>query len=135
MGVAYDAIGSPLVTESEQGIWKAGRRCPDVVLQSAEQTEPQRLYSTVRYGKFLVISLGGPLQNSWSEFQDKVKPYCIVPTGQSLSGAVKSGAPTFECEQVKPDEKLVVVVRPDMYIGYVGTEEDSKSFLSKSLRG
>ncbi|OTA96855.1 hypothetical protein M434DRAFT_27471 [Hypoxylon sp. CO27-5] len=52
MGLSYDG-GSELISESERGIWKAGKRCPDIRLIRIDDDEVIRLYSAVSYGRLL----------------------------------------------------------------------------------
>ena len=134
MGVAYDGIGSTLVMESERGIWKAGRRCPDITLASSSISQPQRLYETVVYGQFSVLSIGGPLRESWPEVSRTTKRYILLPIVDGLHGASNSSGQStsiFESQDVHGGENFVVVVRPDMYIGCVGSESDAVSYLSQ----
>lgn len=136
MGVAYHGVGSTLVKESERGIWKAGRRCPDIILSSANIPEPQRLYNTVIYGQFSVLSVGGPLRKSWSEFPGNIKRYTILPVLDGLpcaGNSVEGSTLIWESQEVHADEYFVVVVRPDMYIGCVGSESDALTFLSQTV--
>lgn len=135
MGVAYDESGSALVSESEHGIWKAGRRCPDIVLsRPGFPNESRRLYSTLAYG-FSIISCGGSLD--WSSFDGKIATYRLLSAGEASSevGSTSGGQAswTFASSEVQPDERFVVVVRPDTYIGYVGTEPGASEYLSRLL--
>lgn len=132
MGVAYDGSGSALVTESEHGIWKAGRRCPDIVLSTPGYPEKsRRLYSTLAYG-FSIVSCVGALKEDWSRFDGKTSMYRLVPVASS-TGTEEKMSQTFECSEIHPDERFVVVVRPDTYIGYVGTESSAAAYLSQTL--
>ncbi|KAI1212016.1 FAD binding domain-containing protein [Annulohypoxylon truncatum] len=58
MGVSYDGIGSEIIAESERGIWKAGKRCPDIWVTPIGSNEATRLYSITSYGKYLILFLG-----------------------------------------------------------------------------
>lgn len=132
MGVSYDGTGSALLTESEQGFWKAGRRCPDLVLHQRDCNDEIRLYSTVAYGQFSILSIGGPLNQRWSNLSVSMARYAVLPADQEANDA---GELTFRSPDVQPDEHFVAVVRPDMYIGFVGTEDDAVSYLSKTVIG
>ncbi|KAK8862794.1 3-hydroxybenzoate 4-monooxygenase [Apiospora arundinis] len=156
MGVAYNGIGSPLVVESEQGIWKAGKRCPDFTLTKARYPtcghkfpEQQRLYSMVSYGRFLVLVLGDrdgqTADYEWGIWHvpdvfvllPPRDPATKTNTAADIRANNESGSSAnlsadsvadysdttdlvFESDVVNPDDSFVVVVRPDMYIGYVG---------------
>lgn len=137
MGVAYGDCGSPLVTESQNGIWKAGRRCPDIILHSSG-SESRWLYSTVTYGQFSVLACGRPLTETWSDFEDICTRYTLLPASseeadRSLSADEKTL--TFVSEDIDPREQFVVIARPDMYIGYVGSEKQALEYLSRAVKG
>lgn len=134
MGVAYDGSGSALITESEHGIWKAGRRCPDVVLSTpGSPVESRRLYSTLVYG-FSLLSCGGPLEEDWSRLDGEISTYRLLAVGAGSDLKTETEVSrTFETSEVHPDERFVVVVRPDTYIGYVGTESGAAAYLLQTL--
>jgi phenol 2-monooxygenase (NADPH) len=132
MGVAYDGMPSALLAESEQGIWKAGRRCPDIYLNVPRSIESRRLYSSVSYGRFLVISIGGLQDTSLRRFQDVTTPFHLFPSNEVPADADEK---TFGSDIAIPGEKFVVVVRPDMYIGCVGSEAAASAYLSSIFRG
>ncbi|WQF82288.1 Putative FAD-binding domain, FAD/NAD(P)-binding domain superfamily [Colletotrichum destructivum] len=150
MGVAYDGTGSPLVHESSHGIWTAGRRCPDVLLAPVSAVsggEPKRLYELVssQYGKHLVLRVGGQPGAS-RDPSAGVRLFNIKPqqaeeeTRTTSTGAgdspAESSSSTFTAEWAADDDNFTVVVRPDMYIGYVGQGDDGwrdyLSYLSQS---
>ncbi|KAI2619768.1 FAD binding domain-containing protein [Hypomontagnella submonticulosa] len=135
MGVSYAGVGSELIVESERGIWKAGKRCPDLRLTRAGSEETTRLYSTISYGKYLVFFVGQ------SEIQLSFKSVCsyfvLLPkisvdgdkSGYSngFGGQVK----VFLSDDVATEDSFVVVVRPDMYIGYVGEGNGWREYLEQ----
>ncbi|EXF83450.1 uncharacterized protein N0V96_001292 [Colletotrichum fioriniae] len=142
MGVSYDGTGSPLIQEApSQGIWTAGRRCPDVFLTPASGEEPKRLYDLVagKYGKHLVLKIGrqsnGPALGDG--LQDLTRLFTVAPhnaeTPRTTAVSEDSSSPetSFSAEWAKDDDDFTVVVRPDMYIGYVGLGgEGWKDYLS-----
>ncbi|KAK7921486.1 FAD monooxygenase [Apiospora marii] len=153
MGVAYDGMGSPLVVESEQGIWKAGRRCPDLEVQFASPHFPgptrdtYRLYETARsfgYGRFLLLVIGHHSHAAptldW-QFRSVANAVTLVWPGAILSLTDPNKAPrggfhypgewSFVTDAVGPDDSFMVVVRPDLYIGYVGDIEGLLSYMAK----
>lgn len=134
MGVAYDGMPSALLTESEKGIWKAGRRCPDLYLCVPRSNEAKRLYASVSYGRFLVFSVGAPQDASLRRFKDVTTLFRLFHNSQVPAEQDGEGA-TYGSDVAIPGEKFVVVVRPDMYIGCVGTEADAESYLSTIFRG
>ncbi|KAF4462068.1 phenol 2-monooxygenase [Fusarium albosuccineum] len=134
MGVAYGEFPTPLVSGSEQGIWKPGERCPDVYLTTASG-ESTRLYASVSYGGFLVISVGRHLNNAPTH-PSQASVFTILPPGvtnghNGVSNGVSNGATNgktqetvFTADWASESEPVVVVVRPDMYVGYVGKSDD-----------
>ena len=111
MGVNYNEFVTPLVQGVEQGIWKPGYRCPDVTLET-DAGEATRLYANVSYGNFIVLSVGKRMS---ADLVPSVI-YNILPhdtASQAVSG-------NFTADWVTAEDSLVVVVRPDMYVGYVG---------------
>lgn len=133
MGVTYDGFGSPLVESSEHAIWRSGERCPDVIISSKSASEPTRLYSEVSYGKFVVLSIGKSLDLS-STYGPGVTSYSILPstsiaTEQNGAAAVNGHASVtkreFQADWVSPEDAFVVIVRPDMYIGFVGSDQNN----------
>ena len=134
MGVSYDGLGSELISESERGIWKAGKRCPDIYL-SQSGSDTMRLYSMLSYGKFVVLAIGGP-QGCHGHFTDVCTHLTLLPDAsrEKHANGYSKEAPTeekiFSSDVVTDDQTLVVVVRPDMYIGYVGDGEGWKEYLA-----
>lgn len=139
MGVAFDGINSPLIIESEHGIWQAGRRCPDIVLRATEHTNETRLYSTVKYGQFSVLSVGAALNEGWPNLPISLARYTIFSADRSeyrvSCGTISGKGLTFESPDVALDERCVAVVRPDMYVGFVGSKAEAISYLSKTVLG
>ena len=113
MGVTYRNSGSALVKPSERGIWRAGDRCPDVVLQRNGRFT--RLYTDAGYGRFLAILVNASLDH------DMAVSYTVGEGG--LYSADWAG-----------DEPYVVVVRPDMYVGCVGSEDEAREYLDDVFR-
>jgi hypothetical protein len=130
MGVSYDEVGSELIHVSSRGLWIAGKRCPDLELTpvaSASQ-EATRLYSIVEYGKYLVLSIGGSLEEgSTSSFGDIARVMALLPA--SAAGSPSTGE-AFRSVLIGPDESFTVVIRPDMYIGYVGDGNGWRDYLA-----
>lgn len=133
MGVAYDEVGSELIHVSSRGLWIAGKRCPDLELtpvggSGGEAT--RRLYSIVDYGKYLVLAIGGqPQEGGTSRFGDITRALTLLPAGPG-SGAPQPTGEAFRSELVGPDESFTVVIRPDMYIGYVGDGNGWEDYLA-----
>ncbi|KAF4968848.1 hypothetical protein FSARC_3814 [Fusarium sarcochroum] len=125
MGVNYSEFLTPLVQGSEQGIWKPGYRCPDVVL-TTRSGETTRLYSNVSYGNFFVLSIGKHPDNGTIQ----APVYTILPheVTNGLNGHAenKSNEKVFTADWISTESPRIVIIRPDMYVGYVsnGTEDE-----------
>ncbi|KAI1472619.1 FAD binding domain-containing protein [Daldinia caldariorum] len=135
MGVSYDGIGSELIEDSEQSIWKAGKRCPDIQLVRDGTNEMIRLYSIALYGNYLVLFVGG--SEVVQSFRD-ICTYLILRTGtseQTPTDGYNNGSQDevriFSSDAVTIDDNFTVVVRPDMYIGYVGKGDGWKQYLGQ----
>ncbi|KAJ6788942.1 hypothetical protein PWT90_05194 [Aphanocladium album] len=116
MGVSYEACGSPLVQQSEHGIWKAGFRCPDMIVKSASGEE-RRLYSQATYGKYLLLSVGKVQATTDSDHP--ITRYSILPDGASSDEKEEN---MYTADWATADDVFSVVVRPDMYIAFVSKD-------------
>lgn len=133
MGVTYRDLASPLVRASQHGIWNAGDRCPDVRLTLPNGGETW-LYSVVTYGKYLILSLGGALSVE-EKYEGIATTYTILaapgasPTTDVAENGVGSeefgAGSVFKADWLAAEESAVVVVRPDMYIGFVSVDTTS----------
>lgn len=123
MGVNYGDFATPLIQGAGLGIWKPGYRCPDVEMtESSGKT--LRLYENVSYGDFIVLAIGRRLP----AMSVSAPVYTILPNG-STNGHLechqnRDGDKDFTADWVKNEDSAIVIVRPDMYVGYVGTFED-----------
>lgn len=138
MGVTYHDLGSSQVVESQRGIWAAGKRCPDIVVATAGAAEasPQRLYGVARYGRFLILQVGGANRvQLFDPYRDAADVFILVAHGDSTDsdGHRVGNRQTFVSDQVAPGEHFTVVVRPDMYIGCVSGEDGAAEYLGKLL--
>ncbi|KAK7931138.1 Monooxygenase- FAD-binding protein [Apiospora marii] len=136
MGVAYGAVGSCLIAESERGIWKAGSRCPDLTLASRkladeQQQQQQRIYSLAQYGRFLILVIGGASNDDVQALQQFRHVADLLALVNPAEGAIDSDGSTgtFTSDLVAPADKFTVLVRPDMYIGYVGDTRGAQQYL------
>lgn len=189
MGVAYDDVGSDLVSgglpagdkddlkamTTPASCWVPGRRCPDVHLipagggaaaaagndnnadaAAAAAVEPaarggSRVYALAEYGKFLVFLFGeahlATDTTAWprashATFYKVLGPTAaaVVPTVAAAGEAVlHKGIYTVAEPGVAgssgtgSSDSFAVVVRPDMYVGYVGQGDGWKSYLAEIL--
>ena len=94
----------------------------------ASDSQVTRLYSIVEYGKYLVLSIGGSLEEgSTSSFKDIARVLALLPAEAAAS---PSTGEAFRSGLIGPDESFTVVIRPDMYIGYVGDGNGWKDYLA-----
>ncbi|PHH79229.1 hypothetical protein CDD82_2527 [Ophiocordyceps australis] len=129
MGVAYHELDSPLIKPSAHGIWKAGHACPDLQLDTPNGTT--RIYAEVSYGKYLLLSIGrvgGPIGHEHVAVHYHIIPQNTPP--KSGSAHVKAHDKVFRAAWADENDCFMVVVRPDMYIGFVGRRSaDCKAYL------
>ncbi|KAK8094772.1 hypothetical protein PG997_001457 [Apiospora hydei] len=138
MGVNYDGLDSPLIAASEQGIWKAGKQCPDLELMPCFSTRLERgelrLYAmvthTINYGSFLLLDVGTKSHDAYAFYGGG---RVGESAGEGNAGFTKPELEAFESEVVNPEDSFTVVVRPDMYVGYVGDKEGVMAYLTKVL--
>lgn len=153
MGVAYDEVGSELISETISktaektpghqlaSCWVPGRRCPDLNLIPAAPGGSQqgsRVYSLVEYGKYVVFLFGqANLEtDTTSSVGANATFYKVLPPGTTTTVPKKGVYTVAEPDVAGSSEtdSFVVVVRPDMYIGYVGegaADAGWKSYLAE----
>lgn len=130
MGVSYEGCGSPMVQLSEHGIWKAGFRCPDMVVKTLDGDE-KRLYSEASYGKYLLLSVG-KAQASNDSNSSLITKYTILPEGATCDGTAEH---TYTADWATADDVFFVIVRPDMYIASVSEDlATCESYIKNTLR-
>ncbi|TEA21357.1 Aromatic hydroxylase fmpF [Colletotrichum sidae] len=153
MGVSYDGTGSPLIQGSAQGIWIPGKRAPDVYLApGAADQEPKRLYELLagKYGKHTVLKIGRGQQQQQQQsgsgsaaaddLKDVARVFRVAPPHQAETRTTQAAeeeeesSASFTAEWAGADDDFAVVVRPDMYIGYVGQGDDWKRYLAYLTR-
>ncbi|KAE8149944.1 monooxygenase [Aspergillus avenaceus] len=124
MGVSYPP-GSRLVRESKHGDFIAGQRCPDLhvrnLSEGKDNTQLERLYSIFKYGRFKIFIIGGKANVS-SEVTQRFSDVAEFWHVHNIPCAIGSGLPEYFAEWVQGDEDTVVVIRPDLYVGYAGAE-------------
>ncbi|OJJ97395.1 hypothetical protein ASPACDRAFT_53633 [Aspergillus aculeatus ATCC 16872] len=138
MGVSY-LPSTPLVKTSSHADFVAGSRCPDLWVTSLPPTrlfaaavenpevakwEPSktRLYEIFQYGKFKVFFLGKDAPTEWEYQAVKLQQKAEFWNVHALSQRVTSLVYEYQAEWVDDAHEAVVVVRPDLYVGYVGQD-------------
>lgn len=142
MGVQYSGLSSPLVRESEHGIWKAGHRAPDLWL-SDSKGDAVRLYQKLIYGRYLLIIVGAgtrAVEVQQPEFVTllrltslKAKSIGLDKSEDVVEEEVHPDA--FGCSWVKRAEEYAVLVRPDCYVEFVGTVDEVLGYTEQRLPG
>lgn len=96
-----------------------------MVISPQSGGEPRRLYSEVTYGKYTVLALGA-LHAEDSIFTGATSRYSILHSSSETSiSSAKPKEKVYKADWVDSNESTFVVVRPDMYIGYVGDNMDA----------
>lgn len=130
MGVSYNGTGSELITESEHGIWKAGCRCPDLLLTELGTGVSKSVYSLLPYGQFAIFHVGGQ-QGSLDHLHEVATCFSIhSSTHEQGTGSAGSTSRDFTSEHVVAEDQFAIVVRPDMYIGYVGDSSGCSKYMA-----
>ncbi|KAK7977174.1 Monooxygenase- FAD-binding protein [Apiospora saccharicola] len=126
--------------------WPTLPRPGDAVVRPATpglELDNCRLYGLARkfyYGLFLLLVIGHQshaapdLQQQFSWIANTVTLVCsgAVPSltvPSKLSGLPYAGDWSFVTDVVGPDDSFIVVVRPDLYIGYVGDKDGLLSYM------
>jgi phenol 2-monooxygenase len=131
MGVYYLA-NTVVVKESKYQEFVAGKRCPDLTVNLLSSTEDKdlttesekRLYALVSYGKFTVLLLGLEsgrrvvAENLVQRYEDKAQFWQI----HNDDICANIGLLQFRADWNHNDEDIAIVIRPDLYVGYTGTE-------------
>ncbi|EEY17404.1 FAD monooxygenase [Verticillium alfalfae VaMs.102] len=138
MGVSYDGIGSKLIHDSSVGIWTAGHRCPDLYLMPTLDAEAKRLYSLLSYGRHLILHVGRPESRAGGEANKAIsdgvaRTFRVLPRpeGAEAHADVSPGVEVFWANWVRPTDNYVVIVRPDLYVGFVGNnDQEWRNYLS-----
>ncbi|KAF3347306.1 Cutinase 1 [Verticillium dahliae VDG2] len=132
-GVIDVAATSPLIHDSSVGIWTAGHRCPDLYLMPTLDAEAKRLYSLLSYGRHLILHVGRPESRAGGvanrAISDGVaRTFRVLPRpeGAEAHADVSPGVEVFWPNWVRPTDNYVVIVRPDLYVGFV--EDDSQEW-------
>lgn len=144
MGVQYAQLASPLVRESERGVWKAGHRAPDLWLSGAGG-EPVRLYQKLVYGRYLLVVVGATgraVEVQSSAFITllrltglKAREVGVQKRGEDVEEEEEVLPEAFGCSWVKRGEQYAVLVRPDCYVEFVGDVDEVLEHTQARLPG
>lgn len=146
MGVQYSDLDSPLVRESEQGVWKAGHRAPDLWLHDKKTQDSVRLYQKMIYGRYMLILVQSTrvIKVIRPGFATIVRLDSLRSMGVGVGTEKKpdkdegkqffdKGA--FGCALVKKGEEYAVLVRPDCYVEFVGEVDEGITYIAERLPG
>jgi hypothetical protein len=143
MGVQYSDMSSPLVRESDHGVWKAGHRAPDLWL-SDRDGEAVRLYQKLVYGRYLLVLVGAARREvtvEKSEFMTLLRLTGLKAKNVGVERQEEGGPEeeqhndAFGCSWVKRGEEYAVVVRPDCYVEFVGAVNEVLGYVGERLPG
>ncbi|KAL6704709.1 hypothetical protein ACN47E_007991 [Coniothyrium glycines] len=138
MNVKYDGLHSPLVVESENNIFKAGHRCPDLWLQGSTFESSYRLYEKLIYGQYTLLLLGSQVSKlDVGEYDDILNQIHLRPLGKVANAIDNRGRCeevdrpeiSYGCSHVRMDDDFGVLVRPDTFIMKVGKMHEVLSCL------
>lgn len=146
MGVKYCDLQSPLVVESQKGIFKAGERCPDLWLQEPSTKDASRLYQKLIYGRYVLLLIDGDAATSRNEVKESafLQLLPLKPLEALRVGVATIDNPTredsgeqgyFGCPWVKKSDAYAVLVRPDCYIEYVDERDKVVEHLKERFPG
>ncbi|CAI9633449.1 unnamed protein product [Alternaria burnsii] len=148
MGVAYSDMASPLVKESAQGIFDAGKRCPDLWLQGPGSGDSIRLYQKLRYGRYIILLAGKAASVQLREGNPRflsiirLRPLRAMSIGVSsvngVSGKTVDQEDELEaltCSWIKKQDDYAVLVRPDCYTEFVADVESVVEYCKTRLPG
>ncbi|KAF2640981.1 FAD/NAD(P)-binding domain-containing protein [Massarina eburnea CBS 473.64] len=147
MGVKYSGLRSECVVESEQGVFRAGDRCPDLWLQrTGNNEETCRLYQKLQYGKYVLL----PVNESESERVEvkshefiqvlRLQPLKAASIGVEgvedvVLGKKSYAGDAYGCSYIRGDERFAVLIRPDCHVEFVGKGEEVRTYLDKRIPG
>lgn len=144
MGVHYSDVESPLVHQSEHGVWKAGHRAPDLWLAHPATGDAVRLYQKLTYGCYFLVLVGAPrnqVQVLEEQFATLIRLTGLKALGVGArrrdEDAVEEEVHTdaYGCSWVKRGEEYAVLVRPDCFVEFVGGVERVVAYVQKQLPG
>lgn len=151
MGVRYDGLESPLVVESQRGIFKAGERCPDLWLQDGDKRSSCRLYRKIVYGQYTLLLINyvaatlpinvkeGALLQALSLVGLAASNSGVTVSSSSNSSSHDSNGSshqdTFGCSWVKNGDQYAVLIRPDCYIEYADECDQVVDYLRRRIPG
>ncbi|KAF3761230.1 hypothetical protein M406DRAFT_13931, partial [Cryphonectria parasitica EP155] len=134
MGVAYDSVGSELVQTGGRknlACWTCGQRCPDLRLVDKDG-KTSRVYSLAQYGKFCILLFGKgnlDMDTTWPP-PSRALFYKVLPADTPAVAEIKDVVWSVAEPVVGALDSFIVVVRPDMYIGFVGEGNSWLSYLA-----
>lgn len=144
MGVQYLGILSPLVRESEYGVWKAGHRAPDLWLDEPRTGEAVRLYQKFTYGQYVLILIGAAETHIEVQIPELVNIIRLTGLKARGVGVERRSEDVIEeevhedalgCSWVKKGEQYAVIMRPDCYVEFVGKVDEVLKYIDERLPG
>lgn len=128
-GIEYPT-GTAQINGVTTGDFVPGRRCPDLRLISVGTGKSLRVYSLLRYGKFVILQFSEEIH-----LPEHLEAYYEVWDLRSGNHEVEAnGVGDGRRYQIEGDvavDQKVVIIRPDAYVGYCGA--DVKGYLKNAL--
>jgi len=144
MGVQYSDLDSPLVRESEKGVWKAGHRAPDLWLHDKKTQDSIRLYQKMTYGRYMLVLVQSAraVKVLRPGFITTLRLDSLRSLGVGMEREpdkdeekTTCDKEAFGCAWVKKGEEYAVLVRPDCYVEFVGEVDEGIAYVSERLPG
>lgn len=134
MGVAYTNIDSGLVEGCGDGAWQAGCRSPELYLRRPGREAMVRLYELVRYGQWGVVTVPEGQERGKDETSDG-RQVARLRLLDHVTDFTDNLLKRYDGEILEFDldvniGAVLVVIRPDLYIGYVGDSAGAEKYLS-----
>ncbi|KAJ5047197.1 uncharacterized protein L3040_003038 [Drepanopeziza brunnea f. sp. 'multigermtubi'] len=120
MGITY-APSSAAVVASSVGAFVAGARTPDFVFAKAKVVEI-RFYELLRYGNFVVLNPQGLALDLPQSLDAHVDVWEVSKRDTLFEVKTAAGAILTTSFDLGQDLTSAIVIRPDLYTGYVGTD-------------
>lgn len=129
-GVNYPT-GTMVVQGETLGDFVAGKRCPEIQLISTDSGASDRIYTVYPYGEFVVFLLSDTDLILPDNVREHVQRWRL--TGSPTQGGeerVFTLVDNLHRGLLSEEAKgKAVVIRPDLYVGYVGDEAGVSNYL------
>lgn len=118
MGIVYDST-SAAVGDGAIGAFVAGARTPDFTLLKANAV-PIRMYELVQVNRFTILKPASAQIGQLSTLLPHIDIWTFTKTSSGFEVVTPAGASLTTDFEL--GEHLSIVIRPDLYTGYVGAD-------------